>query len=95
MTHLSVEASVLTAALSRSAPSWLFHLHFLLILQLQGLHLLNNTGATADTVKQNKSQFIWYFCHDETYEYKLWKYNDIWAFLLGAVHLHRLRLENI
>lgn len=60
MTHLSVEASVLTAALSRSAPSWLFHLHFLLILQLQGLHLLNNTGATADTVKRNKSQFIWY-----------------------------------
>lgn len=51
MTHLSVEASVLTAALSRAAPSWLFHLHFLLILQLQGLHLLNNTGATADTMK--------------------------------------------
>lgn len=47
--YLSVKASVLTAALSGSTPPWLFHLHFLWILQLQGLQLLNNTGATADT----------------------------------------------
>lgn len=47
--YLSVKASVLTAALSGSTPPRLFHLHFLWILQLQGLQLLNNTGATADT----------------------------------------------
>lgn len=48
-THLSGETSLLTAALSSATPTRLFHLHFLLILQLQGLHLLNNTGATADS----------------------------------------------
>lgn len=47
--YLSVEASVLTAALSASAPPRLLHLHFLWILQLQGLQLLNNTRATVDT----------------------------------------------
>lgn len=54
--YLSVEASVLTAALSASAPPRLLHLHLLWILQLQGLQLLNNTRATVDTqtVKLNQ-----------------------------------------
>lgn len=44
--YLSMEASVLTAALSGSTSPRLLHLHFLWILQLQGLQLLNNTRAT-------------------------------------------------
>lgn len=47
--YLSEEPSVLAAALSRSTSLRLLHLHFLGILQLQGLQLLNNTGATENT----------------------------------------------
>lgn len=45
--YLSLEASVFTSALSDSASPRLLHLHFFWILQLQGLQLLDNTGATA------------------------------------------------
>lgn len=55
--YLSVEAPVLTAALSASSPPRLLHLHFLWILQLQGLQLLNDTRATADT-QNSSSGFI-------------------------------------
>ena len=45
--YLSVEASVLAAALpASSAPPCLLHLHPLSVLQFQGLQLLDHTGAT-------------------------------------------------
>lgn len=50
-THLSVEASELTPALPGPTPPGLLHLHSLLILQLQGLQLLNDTGATVEATQ--------------------------------------------
>lgn len=65
--YLSVEASVLTSALSGSTPPWLLHLHFFRVFQLQGLQLLNNTGATADPTNT----------HTQTHRFKYTNNNPV------------------